>query len=260
MLARLLLLLVAIAGCASAPVRTEAPPADVVVVRGGLAGLVAARELEKHGLQVHLLEATDRLGGRVATISYGDGLYAESLLCLDVNTGKRVWHFQMVHHGLWDYDLPAAPNLLDVTIGGQRIKAVAQVSKQGFVYVFDRKTGVPVWPIEERPVPQSTAPGERTAKTQPFPLKPPPLSRNSFTAADIATVTPEIEAGCRKLIEGMQLGGPYLPPAYNRLRVQFPGNHGGVNWGGTSFNPELGYLFVSTSELAAFVRDFARKA
>jgi quinoprotein glucose dehydrogenase len=98
-------------------------------------------------------------------------------------------------------------------------------------------------------VPQSEVPLERTAKTQPFPLKPPPLSRNAFTAADIATVTPEIEAGCRKLIEGMQLGGPYLPPGYNRLRVQFPGNHGGVNWGGTSFNPELGYLFVSTSEL-----------
>ena len=102
---------------------------------------------------------------------------------------------------------------------------------------------------EERPVPQSEVPLEHSSKTQPFPLKPPPLVRMTMSEADVATVTPELEAACKKLLEGVQLGGPYLPPAYNRLRVQFPGNHGGVNWGGTSFNPQLGYLFVNTNEL-----------
>ena len=110
----------------------------------------------------------------------GDNLFAESLVCLDATTGKRVWHFQGVHHGLWDYDFPAAPILVDITVDGRRINAVAQVSKQGFVYVFDRKTGTPVWPIEERPVPQSTAPGEQTAKTQPFPTKPPAFDRQGL--------------------------------------------------------------------------------
>ena len=107
----------------------------------------------------------------------GNGLFGESLVCLDARTGKRVWHFQMVHHGLWDYDLPAAPNLIDIRVNGQPVKAVAQVSKQGFVYVFDRVTGKPIWPIEERPVPQSTVPGERSSPTQPFPTKPAPFDR-----------------------------------------------------------------------------------
>src|SRR5947199_6293329 len=117
------------------------------------------------------------------------------------------------------------------------------------VFRLDRVTGKPIYGVEERPAPQSKVPLERSAKTQPFPVKPPPLSRMTMSAAEIATVTPELEAACRKLIEGVQLGGPFLPPAYNRLRVQFPGNHGGVNWGGTSFNPDLGYLFVNTNEM-----------
>jgi quinoprotein glucose dehydrogenase len=123
------------------------------------------------------------------------------------------------------------------------------INKLGLLFLFDRVTGKPIYGVEERPVPASEVPLERASKTQPFPLKPPPLSRMTMTMADIATVTPEIEAGCRKLVEGVQLGGPYLPPAYNRLRVQFPGNHGGVNWGGVSFNPQLGYLFINTNEL-----------
>jgi quinoprotein glucose dehydrogenase len=113
---------------------------------------------------------------------------------------------------------------------------------------MDRITGKPIYGVEERPVPQSEVPGEKTAKTQPFPLKPAPLSRMTFSAADIATVTPELQAACGKLIEGVQLGGPYLPVGYNRLRLQLPGNHGGVNWGGASFNPQLGYLFVNSNE------------
>jgi glucose dehydrogenase len=109
----------------------------------------------------------------------GNGLFGESLVCLDAPTGKRIWHFQVVHHGLWDYDLPAAPNLIDIRVNGKPVKAVAQVSKQGFLYVFDRVTGEPIWPIEERPVPQSTVPGERTSPTQPFPTKPAPFDRQS---------------------------------------------------------------------------------
>ena len=115
---------------------------------------------------------------------HGNNLFAESLVCLDAKTGKRVWHFQAVHHGLWDYDFPTAPNLVDITVNGRRIPAVAQVSKQGFVYVFDRRTGTPVWPIEERPVPASTAPGELASKTQPFPTVPPPFDRQGLQDTD----------------------------------------------------------------------------
>ena len=146
-------------------------------------------------------------------------------------------------------DLTGAPALIDVKQGGRTIPAVAVINKVGLLFLLDRVTGKPIYGVEERPVPQSEVPLERTSKTQPFPLKPPPLSRMTMTAADVATVTPELEAACRKLMEGVQLGGPYLPVSYNRLRVQFPGNHGGVNWGGTSFNPQLGYLFVNTNEL-----------
>ena len=179
----------------------------------------------------------------------GNNLFGTSLVAADANTGKYLWHFQMVHHDIWDADLAGAPALIDVKQGGRTIPAVAAIGKVGLLFLFDRVTGKPVYGIEERPVPPSEVPLERTAKTQPFPARPAPLSRMTMTAADVATVTPELEAACRKLVEGMQLGGPYLPVSYNRLRVQFPGNHGGVNWGGTSFHPQLGYLFVNTNEL-----------
>jgi quinoprotein glucose dehydrogenase len=179
----------------------------------------------------------------------GDNLFSSSIVAADANTGKYLWHFQVVHHDVWDYDLSAAPALIDVKQGGKTIPAVAVINKPGLLFLFDRVTGKPIYGVEERQVPQSEVPLERTAKTQPFPLKPPPLSRMKMTVEDIATVTPELEAACRKLIEGMQLGGPYLPQGYKRLRVQFPGNHGGVNWGGVSFNPQLGYLFANTNEL-----------
>ena len=127
--------------------------------------------------------ANDFFGGQRP----GNGLFGESLVCLDARTGKRVWHFQMAHHGLWDYDLPSAPNLIDVRVNGKPVKAVAQVSKQGFVYVFDRVTGNPIWPIEERPVPQSTAPGERSSPTQPFPTKPAPFDRQGSPRTTCST-------------------------------------------------------------------------
>ena len=179
----------------------------------------------------------------------GDNLFGTSLVAAKADTGEYLWHFQLTHHDIWDADLAAAPVLLDVTRGGRTIPAVAVASKLGLLFLLDRTTGKPIDPIEERPVPASEVPLERAAKTQPFPVVTPPLSRMSMAAADVATVTPEIEAGCRALHEGVQLGGPYLPPAFNRLRVQFPGNHGGVNWGGMSYSPELGYLFVNTNEL-----------
>ena len=188
--------------------------------------------------------SNDRYGGDRA----GDNLFSTSVVAADANTGKYLWHFQVVHHDVWDADVANPPMLLDVRNGGRTIPAVAVMSKSGLLFLLDRVTGKPIYGVEERPVPQSELPLERTSKTQPFPLKPPPLSRMAMTAADVATVTPELEASCRKLMEGLQLGGPYLPVSYNRLRVQFPGNHGGVNWGGASFNPRLGYLFVNTNE------------
>jgi quinoprotein glucose dehydrogenase len=197
--------------------------------------------------------SVDQYGGDRA----GDNLFGTSIVAADANTGKYLWHFQVVHHDIWDADLTGAPALIDVKQGGRTIPAVAVINKVGLLFLLDRVSGKPIYGVEERPVPPSEVPLERTSKTQPFPLKPAPLSRMTMTMADIATVTPELEAACRKLIEGVQIGGPYLPVSYNRLRLQFPGNHGGVNWGGTSFNPELGYLFVNSNELGqlAGIRD-----
>jgi quinoprotein glucose dehydrogenase len=179
----------------------------------------------------------------------GDNLFGTSLVAADANTGKYLWHFQVVRHDIWDADLAAPPVLIDVRRGDRTIPAVAVVGKVGLIFILDRATGKPLFGVEDRPVPASEVPLERTAKMQPFPLTPAPLSRMAMTPADIATLTPELETACRKLVEGMQLGGPYLPVSYKRLRVQFPGNHGGVNWGGMSYHPQLGYLFVNTNEL-----------
>src|SRR5439155_1700894 len=132
--------------------------------------------------------ANDYYGGE----RHGDNLFAESLVCLEAATGRRVWHYQLVRHGLWDYDIPAAPNLVDITMRGRRVRAVAQVTKQGFVYVFDRATGRPLWPIEDRPVPQSTVPGEKTAPRQPFPTRPAPFERQEASPADVIDFTPEL--------------------------------------------------------------------
>ncbi len=189
--------------------------------------------------------SVDQYGGDRA----GDDLFSTSLVAADANTGKYLWHFQVVHHDIWDADMTGAPALIDVKQGGKTIPAVVAMDKAGMVFLLNRVSGKPIYGVEERPVPQSEVPLERTSKTQPFPLKPPPLARMTFSKDDIATVTPELEAACRKLVEGLETGGPFLPPSYNHLRVQFPGNHGGVNWGGTSFDPQLGYLFANVNEL-----------
>ena len=173
----------------------------------------------------------------------GDNLFAESLVCLDAATGERVWHFQMVHHGLWDYDLPAAPTLVDITVDGRDIKAVAQVSKQGFTYVFDRVTGEPVWPIEERPVAQSSVPGEQASPTQPFPTRPPAFERQGISVDDLIDFTPELRAEAEEILAQHDYGGLFHPPS-EKGTIQMPGWGGGANWYGAGFDPDTGYLYV----------------
>ena len=173
----------------------------------------------------------------------GDNLFAESLVAVDAVTGERVWHYQLVHHGLWDYDIPAAPTLVDITVDGRPIKAVAQVTKQGFVYVFDRVTGEPVWPVEERPVPPSTVPGERVSPTQPFPTKPPAFERQGVTIDDLIDFTPELRAEAEAIVSELDYGPLFSPPS-ERGTINLPGWFGGANWQGAAFDPQTGYLYV----------------
>jgi quinate dehydrogenase (quinone) len=184
----------------------------------------------------------------------GPGLFGNSLVALDAQTGKLLWYYQMVHHDLWDYDLPAAPALVTVRRAGREIPAVAQVTKMGFVFVLDRLTGKPLFPVEERPVPASTVPGEVAWPTQPFPLKPPPLSPIALTASDITTVTPESRQYCLKEF------GPLLPedgtinifnPEGLTLTLMTPGTLGGGTWSGASFDPSTGYLYVNANNAPA---------
>ena len=180
----------------------------------------------------------------------GDNLFSESIIAVDVETGERVWHFQAVHHGLWDYDFPTHPNLLDITVDGRTIRALAQVSKQGFTYVFDRVTGDPVWPIEERPVPQeSNLPGEVPSLTQPFPTKPPPFEYQGVTIDDLVDFTPEIRAMAVEAVQDFKLGPLFTPPQRavedgQAGTIQRPAIDGGANWGGAGVDPETGILYV----------------
>jgi quinoprotein glucose dehydrogenase len=183
----------------------------------------------------------------------GDNLFAESLVCLDVETGKRVWHFQTVHHGLWDYDNPAAPNLLDITVNGQRVRAVAQVTKQGYVFTLDRVTGRPVWPIVERPVPASDVPGERASATQPIPIRPAPFEYQGASVDDLVDFTPELRAAAIRAIEGFRVGPLYTPPSLQGT-IQRPGTTGGANWGGAAVDPETGYLYVPSRNAFSVTR------
>ena len=176
----------------------------------------------------------------------GDNLFAESLVAVDVETGQRQWHFQMVHHGLWDYDNPAAPNLMDITVNGRPVKAVAQVTKQGFVYAFDRVTGEPIWPIEERPVPTDTdLDGEVPSRTQPFPTKPAPFEYQGTSIDDLVDFTPEVRQMALAAVDGLRLGPLYTP---NTLRgtIMRPSITGGANWSGAALDPETGHLYVTS--------------
>lgn len=183
----------------------------------------------------------------------GANLFAESIVAIDARTGARKWHFQAVHHGLWDYDLPAAPTLVDITVNGRAIKALAQVSKQGFTYVLDRRTGVPVWPIEERPVPQSSAPGERTSPTQPFPSRPPAFERQGLTDDNLIDFTPELRQRAIEALKDHDRGPLFTPPS-ERGTAQLPGWVGGANWGGAAFDPDSQRLFVPSMTSATMVQ------
>lgn len=188
--------------------------------------------------------SSDFWGGR----RLGANLFAESLLCLDARTGVREWHFQTVHHGLWDYDLTSAPNLMTLEVDGRSIEAVAEVSKQGFTYVFDRITGEPVWPIEERPVDTETdVPGEVAYPTQPFPTKPPPFAGQGVSLEDANDLTPEVHRLALEELSTYRLGPLFTPPSL-RGTLQRPRVDGGANWGGAAHDPETNRLYVRTSE------------
>jgi quinoprotein glucose dehydrogenase len=182
----------------------------------------------------------------------GKNLFGNSLVALHADTGTLAWYFQVVHHDTWDYDLESAPVLMDVVQAGKTIPALGITSKNGLLFILDRRDGNPVYGVEERPVPVSEVPGEPGWPTQPFPLKPTPLGRHSFSPDEIADVTPEQKKFCTDLLAtegGMKSGGPYTHYG-PKLTIVFPGTLGTTNWPGMSFNPELGYLFVNTVDIA----------
>ena len=189
----------------------------------------------------------DRFGGDRP----GDNLYSSTLVAADAATGKRLWHFQVVRHDIWDNDLQAPPVLFDVEKGKRRIPAVAIISKNGLVFVLDRVTGKPIFPVKDQRFPASKVPGEVTSPTQPIPQVTPPLSRTRFSPADVADVTPELKQGCTDWIakNRMVAGGLYVPVGFNEVTISFPGLQGGGNWGGFTYAADRRYLIVNTSDL-----------
>jgi glucose dehydrogenase len=186
----------------------------------------------------------------------GNNLYANSVVALDAATGRYRWHYQLVHHDLFDYDAAAAPALIDLSIRGRRVPALVEVSKQGLMFILDRRNGKPAFGIEERPVPLSTVPGEQSSPTQPFPLKPPPLAKMGMTRADITTITPEAQRFCTDQWNrlGIQDTPAYAPPRLDGPNLFLPSNVGGAGgvWGGVSMDPRTGYIFVSTNNIPAY--------
>ena len=182
----------------------------------------------------------------------GDDLFSSSIVCLDAKTGKRVWHFQIVHHDIWDRDNPTAPVLMDITVDGKRVEAVAQITKQNFVYVFDRVTGKPVWPIVEKPVPQTDVPGEKSSPTQPYPSKPPAFDMQGITVNDLIDFTPALRAQAIEAVKPYRLGSLWQPPSVigapdsTRGTISVPGSTGGANWEHGAFDPETGMLYVGS--------------
>lgn len=174
----------------------------------------------------------------------GQGLFGETLVCVDAETGERVWHFQHVHHGMWDYDLPTAPALIDIEVNGKPIKALAQITKQGFCWVLDRTTGKPVWPIEERPVPQSNVPGEESWPTQPFPTKPAPYDNQGSTPDVLIDYTPELKAAAMKILEDYHTGPLYTPASTDKPTIFNPNWGGGGNWSGCAVDPDTHMLYI----------------
>jgi quinoprotein glucose dehydrogenase len=181
----------------------------------------------------------------------GDGLFGETLLAVDLNTGKRKWHYQLVHHGIWDNDIPCAPILIDVVVDGRPVKAVAQPTKQAFLYVFDRVTGKPLWPIEERPTPKGDVPGEWYSPTQPIPTNPPAYDRQGVTENDLVDFTPELRKEALEVASWHKLGPLFTPPVVSKIdgplgTLMAPSQDGGSNWPGGSFDPETNILYVAS--------------
>ena len=183
---------------------------------------------------------------------HGDNLFSDSVLCLDVKTGKRVWHFQAVHHDVWDYDFGSPPILADVTVDGRPRKIVAQPSKQGYLYVFDRVTGEPIWPIEERAVPQSDVPGEKTSPTQPFPTKPAPFEMQGSMEENLFDLTPELKAEAIKIARQYKQGALFTPPIVRDSggklgTIVVPNSQGAANWEGGALDPETGIIYIAST-------------
>ena len=191
----------------------------------------------------------DRYGGE----RKGQNLFGNSLVALDIRTGKRIWHYQIVHHDLWDWDLPAQPILITIRRAGHSIPAVAQITKMGFIFILDRVSGKPLFQVDERPVPQSEVPGEKTWPTQPVPVLPPPVARLTMRPDEVTDVTPESRAECLKILENAKLGALYQPPGLE-LTVIFPGTNGGPNWGGGSYDPIARLLFVNSMDVGQIVK------
>ena len=182
----------------------------------------------------------------------GNNLFGDTLVCVDLKTGVRKWHFQVAHHPIWDYDLSSAPILADITVNGKAIKAVALPSKEAFLYVFDRVTGVPVWPIEERPVPQSDVPGEKTSPTQPFPTKPPAYARQAITVDELINFTPAMRAEALELVKQYRMGPMFLPAVVSTVggplaSLTIGTLGGGTNWPGASYDPETHTVYAQAA-------------
>src|ERR1051325_690908 len=184
---------------------------------------------------------------------HGDNLFANCVIALDARTGRRVWHFQGVKHDVWDYDFPAAPSLVTVTRNGRKVDAVAQITKYGYVYVLDRKTGEPLFPIEYRKGPASAADGEKLSETQPYPVKPPPFARQGLTEDMLTTRTPEAHAAVLSALRKLSSKGIFDPPS-TQGTIVFPGFDGGGEWGGAAFDPETALLYMNSNEMPWIVR------
>jgi quinoprotein glucose dehydrogenase len=236
------------------PVRPGTPPAEGELYVRGTANVWAPMAVDEARDLVFLPtgnSAPDYFGGH----RNGKDDYASSLVALRGSTGELVWHFQTVHHDLWDFDVPAQPTLLTLERDGVQVPAVVQATKMGFLFVLHRETGEPLFPVEERPVPQGGVEGEKLSPTQPFPVKPPPLVRQTLSPEEAWGVTPWDRASCRRLLESLRFDGIYTPPSLQGT-LTYPGNAGGMNWGGLAVDPKRRWVVARNTDVPWVVRLF----